>query len=80
MKMVAETIGTVSLGIDGSDQYLLVHTTEEATEKDVTEYYLPRVYKNTDIGGAYYCCDITVIKKKYLSDEFILIIHHRYNV
>jgi len=74
-------IGVIDDGIDGSDEYLLVASdNDSATIEDVETEFLNLYYCDTHRAGAYFCHTVTVQKKSYSDNEFIVIIHHRYDV
>ena len=76
-----QTIGVIDYGIDGSDEYLLVASDDDsATIEDVETEFLNLYYRDTHRAGAYFCHTVTVQKKSYSDNEFIVIIHHRYDV
>lgn len=75
-------IGSVSLGIDGSDEYLLLSSsTDELTVGQVEEYCHQHFYRNTNaIAGGYYCHTWCILPHPVLGNKSICIIHHRYDV
>jgi hypothetical protein len=76
-----QRIGVIDDGIDGSDEYLLVTSDDDsATAQDVETEFLNRYYRDTNRAGGYFCAAVTVQKKSYSDNEFIVIIHHRYDV
>lgn len=73
-------IGTVELGVDGSDQYWLVKNPEDEIDaRDVERAFLAAVYKDTDVPGGYFCHQVTVTSLPY-GNQCIAIVHHRNNV
>lgn len=76
-----ETIGTISHGVDGSDQYvLLTRWGDDLTPEDAEDWLLPQVYKDThQEAGGYFCHRITTMQGES-SGKVIAIVHHRYDV
>ena len=76
-----ETIGTISHGVDGSDQYvLLTRWGDDLTPEDAEDWLLPQVYKDThQAAGGYFCHRITTMQGES-SGKVIAIVHHRYDV
>jgi histidinol-phosphate/aromatic aminotransferase/cobyric acid decarboxylase-like protein len=74
-------IGKISNGIEGSDEYLLIKTKKATSAKSVKEWLLSRVYRDTTKeAGGYFCHRVTVMRQPYISDEFVCIVHHQYDV
>lgn len=76
-----ETIGTISHGVDGSDQYvLLTRWGDDLTPEDAEDWLLPQVYKDThQAAGGYFCHRVTTMQGES-SGKVIAIVHHRYDV
>jgi hypothetical protein len=76
-----ETIGTISHGVDGSDQYvLLTRWGDDLTPEDAEDWLLPQVYREThQAAGGYFCHRVTTMQGKS-SGKVIAIVHHRYDV
>ena len=76
-----ETIGTISHGVDGSDQYvLLTRWGDDLTPEDAEDWLLPQVYREThQAAGGYFCHRITTMQGES-SGKVIAIVHHRYDV
>jgi hypothetical protein len=76
-----ETIGAISHGVDGSDQYvLLTRWGDDLTPEDAEDWLLPQVYKDThQEAGGYYCHRVTTMQGES-SGKVIAIVHHRYDV
>ena len=76
-----ETIGTISHGVDGSDQYvLLTRWGDDLTPEDAEDWLLPQVYKDThQEAGGYFCHRVTTMQGES-SGKVIAIVHHRYDV
>lgn len=73
-------IGSVEQGIDGNDEYLLVMDGEEnKTTDEVEQDFFEAYYRDTDTAGAYFCHYVTVVELPS-NNEWIVIIHHRYDV
>ena len=76
-----ETIGTISHGADGSDQYvLLTRWGDDLTPEDAEDWLLPQVYREThQAAGGYFCHRVTTMQGES-SGKVIAIVHHRYDV
>jgi hypothetical protein len=76
-----ETIGTISHGVDGSDQYvLLTRWADDLTPEDAEDWLLPQVYREThQAAGGYFCRRVTTIQGES-SNKVIAIVHHQYDV
>ena len=76
-----ETIGAISHGVDGSDQYvLLTRWGDDLTPEDAEDWLLPQVYKDThQAAGGYFCRRVTTMQGES-SNKVIAIVHHRYDV
>ena len=76
-----QKIGIIHLGVDGSDEYVLLTSNEGATAKDVKGWMMDRVYYETNQeAGGYYCNHVTVMPHPVFDDQFVCTIHHRYDV
>ena len=76
-----ETIGTISHGVDGSDQYvLLTRWGDDLTPEDAEDWLLPQVYRDThQAAGGYFCHRVTTMQGES-SGKVVAIVHHRYDV
>ena len=76
-----ETIGAISHGVDGSDQYvLLTRWGDDLTPEDAEDWLLPQVYRDThQAAGGYFCHRVTTTQGES-ANKVIAIIHHRYDV
>jgi hypothetical protein len=76
-----ETIGAISHGVDGSDQYvLLTRWADDLTPEDAEDWLLPQVYREThQAAGGYFCHRVTTMQGES-SGKVIAIVHHRYDV
>jgi len=73
-------IGRVEQGIDGNDEYLLVTDLEDTkTTDEVESDFFQAYYRDTDTAGAYFCHYVTVVELP-ADNEWIVVIHHRYDV
>lgn len=41
---------------------------------------MPRYYRDCSHHGGYFCSSISIVKQQYSSDDFIVTVHHRYDV
>lgn len=79
MEIKMSVIGKLDFGIDGADEYVLIsRLDDELTERQAYDYLMPKVYRDCSYPGGYFCTSITIFKKPYV-DEFIGIVHHRYD-
>lgn len=70
-------IGVDALGIDGSDEYLLVKADDEVTIEQVQELVAELFYRDTTHAGGYYCHTTDVAE---LYGRFIALVQHRFDV
>lgn len=81
MKITIEKIGVIELGVEGSDDYILVKTENRATIAQVRGELLSRFFRDTtQEAGGYYCHHVTVLGNPVFDNSFVAIIHHRYDV
>lgn len=73
-------IGTVPHP-DGRDQYVLVRNRDgDLTPDQARAWLLPRVYRDTDTPGGYYCRTVLATQAELSDDTVICTIHHRYDI
>lgn len=75
-------IGHISLGIDGSDQYVLVERRDaNLSPKQAIEWLLPQVYRETrQEAGGYFCTSVHAVREQYRKNACICTIQHRYDI
>ncbi len=74
-------IGSIELGIDGRDEYLLLsRSDDDLYETDAREWLLPQVYRESMRPGGYFCTDVTIMPRPYRANQCVAIIHHRHDV
>ncbi len=75
-------IGTISAGIDGSDQYVLVQRKDKdkLTPEEAHEYLLPLVYRRDSGPGSIYCVEVSAMQVQFSETDVICIVHTRYDV
>lgn len=74
-------IGRLDMGIDGTDQYLLVRDLQQYIDKaHVYDTIMPRFYRDCTRPGGYFCTDLRIIPDPVLKHECIVIVQHRYDV
>lgn len=79
--MKTERIGVIDIGVEGSDEYLLVNTDEPTIPAKVKRDLLERFYRDTtQEAGGYYCHNVTVMEYPFSDSKFVAVIHHRYDV
>lgn len=75
-----EAIGSIVKGVDGTDEYLHVRClTADSDEATVERAVMQRYYRDTDTPGGYFCRNATVMRKRYSDNEYVVIVHHRYD-
>ena len=76
-----ETIGAISHGVNGSDQYvLLTRWGDDLTPEDAEDWLLPQVYRDThQAAGGYFCHRVTAMHGES-ANKVIAIVHHQYDV
>jgi hypothetical protein len=81
MNFTTQDIGTISHGVDGSDQYLILTCVDEdCTPQQAIDWLLPQVYREPSHAGAYFCRHVSATPMPYRDDQVIAIIHHQYDV
>lgn len=76
-----QRIGAIDLGVDGSDEYLLVWDNEQDHRaEDVEQHLLSRYFRDTNMPGGYFCYAVNVGPHPYYEGKHIAIVHHRYDV
>lgn len=81
MKVSIEKIGAIPLGVEGSDEYLRIKTEEAKMWDEVHDWLIQHYYKDThQEAGGYYCHRVTVMRWPNRNDEFVGVVHHRYDV
>lgn len=76
-----QTIGSVHLGVDGRDEYVLLKCkTDDVTPEIAREYFASRVFRESSHPGGYFCNTVRTQMKENSSNECICIIEHRYDV
>lgn len=75
-------IGSVPLGVDGSDEYLLVWDNEIAHNTEALERHLTEMYfRDTTTPGGYFCYAVSVFPDpNSYGYKHIAVVHHRYDV
>lgn len=81
MNIETQSIGLIRLGVEGYDEYLHIMAENATMWDDVHDWLLKRYYRDTtQEAGGYYIHRVTVMPRPNRDDEFIGIIHHRYDV
>lgn len=81
--VVTTNIGSIPLGVEGSDQYVQLFCTgaKPPSKERVHAWLMERVFKDTQQeAGGYYCHNVTIMTHPHRANEFVGIIHHRYDV
>lgn len=74
-------IGTIELGIDGSDEYLLVRDLEGTVDADdVYDALIARFYRESSHAGGYFCRSLRVMPDPYYTTQCVVVVQHRYDV
>ena len=82
MEIKVTQIGRIEMGIDGSDQYVLLERRDaDLSPKQAIEWLLPQVYREThQEAGGYFCKRVSAVRTQYRKDSCICTIHHQYDV
>lgn len=81
MDIVVTKIGSIDVGIDGRDEYLLLRNREGDLSPDQAIAYLrPLVYREGRGPGSYFCTTVNAVQKLNSTDTAICTIEHRYDV
>lgn len=78
-----QIIGNIDKGIDGIDQYVLLKRVDDDLDADTAhDWLLRRYYHDSTQPGGYFCKSVSIIPVPipYASNEYIGIVHHRYDV
>lgn len=76
-----ERIGSISMGIDGTDEYVRIRRRDDDLDLAEThEWLLSRHYRDSARPGDYFCTSVTIVPMPHFNDECIGIIHHRFDV
>ena len=74
-------IGTIPLGVEGQDQYvMLTRLDDDLTEDCAHQWLITRYYRDTNTPGTYFCHRVSIIPIPNNDSAAIGIIHHRYDV
>ncbi len=74
-------IGTIPLGIDGSDEYILLTRSDDDLDHDTArEWLLPLVYRESMRPGGYFCTSVSIVPYHLAANKCLAIIHHRFDV
>lgn len=81
MAYTTTRIGMINEGIDGSDEYLMVRSTDDAldlpaVEQELTDLY----YRESTRPGGYFCHTVRLIPDPIHDNTAIAIVQHRYDV
>lgn len=81
MEIKMTRIGDISAD-DGTDSYVLLERKDDnsLTPEEAETWLLPRVYRNTDTPGAYYCTSVRATPSPMSGGKVICIVEHRYNI
>ena len=76
-----QKIGVLHVGVEGSDEYVLMRFPDPISIVDAREWLLSRVYRDThQEAGGYFCNSVTMMPHPLFLDVFVGVIHHRYDV
>lgn len=80
MDLEVTDIGTVPHS-DGRDQYVLVRNrADDLTPDQARDWLLPRVYRDTNTPGGYFCNRVSATQAAHSDNTVICTIHHRYDI
>lgn len=74
-----QEIGRIPMGIDGTDIYMLLRTQEPVGVQELRDFFNSQYCTDSHYPGSAYCAGCTVMPKPYYNDEFVVIIHNRYD-
>jgi hypothetical protein len=78
LEIKATTIGTIDNGCDGSQQYILLTCLNDSLfEHEAYAWLMPKVYRDTNTPGGYFCHIVETIQKR--DDQVICIVHHQFD-
>jgi hypothetical protein len=82
MQVHIQKIGRVELGVDGTDEYLLVKsiTADSFDYEELQEYMLGLYYTECRGPGSYFCNSVRIHKDGIFDDQCIVVVQHRYDV
>lgn len=70
--------GSIELGCGDCDEFVLVKCLDDnISTEDAYNYLMPRVFRDTNDAGGYFCNSIETLQR--FDNEVLCIIHHRYN-
>lgn len=76
-----ENIGSLSKGIDGSDQYLMMtRMDDDLTPDDAYEIMMRLAWRDCHVPGGYFCKTGEVMQAFDGKNKVICVLHHRYDV
>jgi hypothetical protein len=78
--MKIDSIGRLSLGIEGANEYVHIYAEQPTTEEEAHSWLLDRAYRDTHQPGGYYCHRVTIMPLPLHDDQFVGIIYHRFDV
>ena len=77
-KIAMTTIGRIDMGVDGSDEYILLTRKDDDLDPDFAhDWLLAQAYRESHLPGGYYCTSVTVLPT---GNKCVAIVHHRYDV
>lgn len=80
LNLTVESIGEIGLP-DGRDQYVLViNKDDDLTPEQAQQWLRPKVYRDTNQAGGYYCHTVLAIQAQNTTNKVICTIEHRYDV
>jgi hypothetical protein len=80
MNVEIEPIGRILRGVDGSDEYVLIHCDDDDIHADhIVDFLRGRYGWESDRPGGYFCMGVDVVPHAHVG-KYIGIIYHRYDV
>jgi hypothetical protein len=80
MNVEVEPIGRILRGIEGSDEYVLVHCDDDDIHADhIVDFLRGRYGWESNRPGGYFCAGVNVVPHAQ-DGKYIGIIYHRYDV
>jgi hypothetical protein len=79
MNVTLTKIGTVELGIDGADEYVLLKSEDDMDADAMHNWLLELYYRQTNRPGGYFCTSVLILPHPNLN-TYVGAIQHRYDV
>ena len=74
-----QEIGRIPMSIDGTDVYMLLRTQEPVALPTLKNFFNDQYRTESRYPGDIFCAGVSVMAKPYFNDEYVIIIHNRYD-